>query len=128
MTLNDSHGRFGNCRLRRALARALAAMLCLAVVTAGVLHNTVAHADDHGRSEIAFTVVADLGGQSGGTSADQNGADPCSVGANCLFWSILPGAADWRLLSGEALEASNDTFHGITTPVHRRPPRSSLIV
>lgn len=128
MIFNDGWGRFGDYRLRQAFARALTMVLCMAVVAAGVLHNAVAHADDHVRSEIALTAVGDLGSEFGEASTGQDAADPCSVGAICLFWTIMPGTSEWRPPAVEALQASSESYRGIFIPVHHRPPRPTVVV
>ena len=128
MTFGENYNRFGDCRLRRALARAMAVVLCLAMVAGGVLHIAIAHADDHARSETAFAAVAGPGIGPGGTDDGQNAVDSCSIAAECLIWTILVRATEWRPPVGEALRAGNETCRGINAPVHRRPPRLSFIV
>lgn len=128
MILSDSCNRFGGRRLRQALARALAAALCLVVVAGGVLHIAIAHADDHARSETAFAAVAGPGIGPAGTDDGQNAVDSCSLAPECPIWTIPVLVTDWDLPVGAALRASNETRRGINAPVHRRPPRLSFIV
>lgn len=129
MTLNDSHCRFGNYRLRRTLARALTAMLCLAVVTAGVLHNTVAHADDHGQPAPVLVDAAGPSPDDCGDGYEQGQADSCVVATGCFFWLAVSNGPELRSLKADVISRADSR----DWTRHRRaptlpPPRPSLSI
>jgi len=102
----------------------MAMMLCVAVMAAGMLHATHAHAAEHASPAIASIETTDLADGTAGDT-DHAGADTCTVASGCHSWIAAAQTCEWLAAEGDAaLIVAVGAPRGAIAAVRRRPPKS----
>lgn len=111
----------------RAPARAVALVLCVLLVAAGVLHAVDAHAAEHAHAPAACADVDDLPAGPCANDAGLDLGDPCSGSIACTFHVVLPpGASSAQPKASVFAGAHGEPCRGTLAAPRARPPQLHL--